>query len=146
MKNQQQQQKKPKNTHREHFDCLIPDVQKKRRRIQMVSNILFTCVHYIECVIHTDVAVCATAYNFFLWFFFFSLQNYVSCLRFGTRKTYLCTHTLNRAHRCDKYLCCIWNKSKWFFPYYYSHFRSLTFQFIYKHLKSFDPIPNSCTN
>lgn len=107
------------------FDCLIP--WRWCRKKQTVSNILFTCVHSIECVIHTDVVLLLRAIRF-------SLSNFPSCRQqtnaSGTRKTCLCvqteTHTL-RIHHNDNIPSSPYLESieMALSPVYYSHFRLL---------------------
>lgn len=78
-----------------------------------MSNIRFTCVHSIECVIHTDVTFVLKAnfFSTFFSFFLFAIRQKNRC-----KTVYIHTHSrFSFITSTTLLLLCSKNKSKWVF-------------------------------
>lgn len=86
-----------------------------------MSNILFTCVHSIECVIHTVVALV-------LEIFFFRISCHVDSKQMRDRRKknlLVCTVLSIPSEWRHSIFTIHWINRNCFFPYYYSQFRLL---------------------
>lgn len=73
------------------FNCLIFTTGANKKKSKIVSNILFTCVHSIECVIHTNVAVVLLAS--FVWNFVSTAKTQCNWRIRKKKNTYMLLHS-----------------------------------------------------